>query len=65
MYDRYWLKRPLPRKSIQVIEVLLPGPQRRYVDLRAERVVAWSPPRVKMRGVPDLVEFEAERPDTT
>ena len=41
----------------------LTAPQRSKVDLRAERVVVWSPPKVTIRGVEYSVEF-ALRPDT-
>jgi hypothetical protein len=35
------------------------------VDRRAERVVAWSPPRVRIRGVLEKVKFAASRPEIT
>jgi hypothetical protein len=41
------------------------GPHLWYVERRADSVVAWSPPRVKIRGVLEILEFEASRPDIT
>lgn len=41
------------------------GPHLWYVDRSADRVVAWSPPRVKIRGVLETLVLEASRPDTT
>lgn len=41
------------------------GPHFSYVDLRAESVVVWSPPRVMMRGTGEVLLSFAGREEMT